>query len=271
MKHINHLLTFMMLKSERQARILQAIRDNGSMQSEALMGMFGVSHVTIRRDLVALAEQQLINLDHGGATTITFLKGTFEPMYETKVHYDADKKNAMAREAIELISDGDFLILDAGTTTYLLAKQLAKENFRSLTIITCDLMVAKELSPHPSYIVIMLGGILRKSFYNVHGPFLDAELDKLRANKLFLSFDGASSSRGISLNVLDEILVKQKMIAVCDEVIAFGDSSKFNIEGLYNICGWDKIDRVIVDDAIDQRFIKFLSEKKIDCRIANRS
>ena len=240
------------------------------MQSDALMDMLSVSHVTIRRDLVSLAEQRLIKLDHGGATSITFLEGNSEPMYETKVHYDADKKNAMAREAIEIISDGDFLVLDAGTTTYLLAKQLAKENFKSLTIITCDLMVARELSPHLSYTVVMLGGILRKSFYNVYGPFLESELDKLRGNKLFLSFDGASIARGISLNILEEIPVKKKMIEVCDQVIVYGDSTKYGVEGLYNICGWENIHRVIVDDAVDHRFIDYFDKQKISYQIASR-
>lgn len=114
-----------MLRSERQGKILQAIRDNGSMESDTLMDMFGVSHVTIRRDLLSLAELRLIRLDHGGATTISFLDGNSEPMYETMVRYDADKKTAMALEAVKVISDGDFLILDAGTTTFLLARQLA--------------------------------------------------------------------------------------------------------------------------------------------------
>jgi DeoR family fructose operon transcriptional repressor len=259
-----------MLRSERQAKILQAIRDNGSMESDSLMDMFGVSHVTIRRDLVELANQNLIRLDHGGATNITLLGGISEPSYDTKIHYDADKKNAMVREAINVINDDDFLILDAGTTTYLLAKQLAKEKFKSLTVITCDLMVAKELSPHPAYTVIMLGGILRKPFYNVYGPFLEAELDKLRGNKLFLSFDGASITRGISLTILEEIPVKHKMIEICDEVIAFGDSSKYGVEGLYNVCGWEKINRVIVDDAIDKTFIDFFDTRHISYHIGSR-
>lgn len=259
-----------MLKVERQAKILQAIRDNGVIETDALTNMFGVSHVTIRRDLNDLAEQNLIKLEHGGATSIFMLEGYPEPMYETKIHFDSAKKIAMAKVAMELISNGDTLLIDAGTTTYFLAEELAKQGFNELTIITPDIKVGCALTRNPNYQVIMLGGVLRKSFYNVYGTFIEDELDRLWATKVFLTFDCASISRGLSLTIFEEISIKHKMLNISDRIFAYGDSSKFGKEGLYDACGWEKISCVIVDDAIDNNFLNFFDQRKIQYRIGIR-
>ncbi len=257
-----------MLKAERQAKILQAIRESGFIQSDELIGRFGVSHVTIRRDLIALANQNLIHLEHGGATSIDYLEGIAEPLYDTKLFVHSEAKNAMADVAIQIIKDGDILVLDSGTTNYRLAQKLKARKFTSLTVITSDIMVAKELSPHPNISINVLGGILRRSYFNVYGPFTEMVLSKLKANKLFIGFDGATSSRGLSLNILEEVPVKQKMIEICDEIIAFGDSSKYGISAPYCICGWDSVHRVIVDDSIKNEYLEFFAEKNIKCNIA---
>jgi len=257
-----------MLKAERQAKILQEVRKNGFIQSEKLIEQFNVSHVTIRRDLIALADQNLIHLEHGGATSIDYLGGVAEPLYDTKVFVHSEAKSEMADAALELIKDGDILILDAGTTNFKLAEKLKAVKMNSLTVITSDLMVAKELSPHPNFSVNVLGGILRRSYYNVFGPFTEMILSKLKSNKVFLGFDGASITRGLSLNILEEVPVKQKMIDICDEVIAFGDSSKYGVEAPYNICGWESVHRVIVDNGISRDYINFFNEKNIICNVA---
>ena len=254
-----------MLKAERQAKILQAIRENGFIQSDHLIERFGVSHVTIRRDLIALANQNLIHLEHGGATSIDYLEGTAEPLYDTKLYVHSEAKNAMAEAALQIVNDEDILILDSGTTNYRFAQKLKARKFTSLTVITSDIMVAKELSPHPNISVNVLGGILRRSYFNVYGPFTEMVISNLKANKFFIGFDGATPSRGLSLNILEEVPVKQKMIEICDEIIVFGDSSKYGVAAPYLICGWDSIHRVIVDDSIKMEYLEFFSENNINC------
>ena len=249
-----------MLRAERQAKILQIIREKGSISSEELIEQFEVSHVTIRRDLVALADQKLILLEHGGATSIDYLEGKPEPLYDTKLYVHSDKKIAIAKEAIKLVEDGDILILDSGTTNYRLAQQLMSQNYNALTVITSDMMVAKELSSRSRITVIILGGIVRKAYYNAYGYFAESILGNLKANKLFLGFDGANVKRGLSNNILDEVSVKQKMIEVSMETIAMGDSSKYGVDAPYTICGWEKIHRVITDKSIDEKFIAYFSE-----------
>jgi len=257
-----------MLKAERQAKILQAIRENGFIQSDELIRQFSVSHVTIRRDLVSLADRNLIHLEHGGATSIDFLEGQAEPLYDTKLYVNSEEKTAMAAAAIEMVEDGDIVILDSGTTNFHLAQKIRAKKFNSLTVITSDLMVAKELSPHPHISVHMLGGILRSSYFNVLGPFTEIALSNLKADRVFLGFDGADLVRGLSLNVLGEVPVKQKMIEICDEIISFGDSSKYGITAPYLICGWESIHCVIVDKAIEEKYKEMFQAKNIELIIA---
>ena len=252
-----------MLKAERQATILQTIGDRGFVKSDELMEQLDISHVTLRRDLVALAQQNLINLEHGGATRIDYLDGIAEPLYDTKLYVHSEAKNRMAELGVSLIRDGDILIIDSGTTNYRLAQRLKMEKFTALTVITSDIMVAKELSPHPHISVLLLGGLVRRSYYNVYGPFTEMILSSLKANKVFIGFDGASVSRGLSLNLLEEVPVKQKMIEICDEIIAFGDSGKFGKDSPFHVCGWDKITHAIVEAEPSIEYRELFAEKKI--------
>ena len=252
-----------MLKAERQAIILQHIGDKGSVRTDQLVELLDVSHVTLRRDLIALSEQNLIKLEHGGATRIDYLDGFAEPLYDTKLYVHSEAKNNMANIAIQMIRDGDILILDSGTTNFRLAQRLKIEKFKSLTVITCDIMVAKELSSHPGISVLVLGGILRKSYFNVYGPFTEQILLSLNANRVFIGFDGASVTRGLSLNLLEEVPVKQKMMSISDDVIAFGDTAKYCHDAPYSICGWDQISHVVVDGELGPEFTELFQDKNI--------
>lgn len=257
-----------MLRAERQAKILQMIREEGFIRSEDLIKLLNTSHVTIRRDLICLANQNLIKLEHGGATSIDYLEGMPEPQYDTKMFVHADEKEAVAAEAVKLIGDGSILFLDSGTTNFRIARKLLGQNFSKLTVITTDFMIAKELSVQ-SYITInLLGGIVRKSYYNTYGPYTEAILEHLKANIFFLGFDGASLGRGFSNTVLEEVPVKQKMIALADQVVAVGDASKFSVDAPYLICGWEKVHKVITNQSIDQKYVAFFKDKGIDAVLA---
>ncbi len=257
-----------MLRAERQAKILQMVRDRGFIQNDELMALFDTSHVTIRRDLINLADQGLIKLEHGGATSINYLEGMPEPLYETKLYFRSEEKKAIAIQAMTFIKDGDILLLDSGTTNFKLASILKTSRLNKITVITSDLMVARELSPHPQITTIILGGIVRRSFYNTYGPYTEIILDNLKANKFFLGFDGATIHRGPSNTVLEEVPIKQKMISISDETIVLADATKFGMDAPYAICGWEKIQRVITDSSLSIEYKEFFRDKGIELSMA---
>ena len=252
-----------MLRVERQARILQLIHERGFIQNEELARIFDVTQATIRRDLKSLHQQNLIRLDHGGSYDIGLMESPGEPLYETKAYVNLERKRLIGLAAARMVNDHDTIILDSGTTNAQIAKSLHKVPLKNVTVVTPDIMVAKELCPEEEIHVVVLGGSLRKFFYSLYGPYTLEILMNIQANKVFLGIDAASLEYGISNLVLDEVPIKKLMIANSQQVIIVSDSSKFNRFAPYHICGWDVIDHVISDDCLDKAHIEFFHSQGI--------
>lgn len=258
-----------MLRAERQAKILNTIRERSVIANEELARNFAVSLATIRRDLKTLSEQGLITLDHGGSTITDYLGTLGEPLYETKVYVNQEKKQAIGAAAARLIENGDTVILDSGTTNAQIARHIRKLRLRQVVVITCDLMVAKELGDEQNITVVMVGGIMRRSYYTTYGPYTEQILRNIRADKVFLGIDAVSLERGISNIVLEEVPVKELAIQASEKVIMVADSSKFGKNATYRVCGWDSIDMVITDSGIDQKFTDFFEAQSIAYQVVH--
>lgn len=260
-----------MLRAERQAKILQIIRDKGFVANDELAVIFDVTQATIRRDLKALKEQNLIHLDHGGSYIVDFLTSGSEPIYETKVYVNRDRKRIIAQMAADLVESNQTVILDSGTTNGQIAQYLRGKNLKNVTVVTCDIVVAQALGSDPNIDVIVLGGILRKSFYSLYGPYTEMVLRNIHANTVFLGIDAASIDVGISNIVLEEVPIKQLMIQNSDHVYIVADSSKFGVTASHKVCSWDKIDHIITDDCIDPDYVKFFESVDISATIVEVS
>ncbi|GAK58052.1 DeoR-family transcriptional regulator [Candidatus Vecturithrix granuli] len=258
-----------MNRIERHANILQLVKERGFIGNDELAKLLHVSIVTIRRDLKALRHQRLITLEHGGVAAADYIDGIVEPLYETKAYIHSEQKQAIGIAAAKLVEEGDTIILDSGTTTACIARHLKNSKLNNVTVITNDLMIGKELCPHPGINVLVVGGILRKSFYTAYGLFTEQFLKQLKAHKAFLGLDAASITRGISALQPEEIAVKQGMMAISDEVILTSDSSKFGLDATYKICDWNVIDRVVTDSAIGKDFRDFFSSANIQLNIVD--
>jgi DeoR/GlpR family transcriptional regulator of sugar metabolism len=260
-----------MIRAERQAKILQLIRERGYIKNEELASIFKVTRATIRRDLKALKEQSLVRLDHGGSYDLDFMAGGSEPLYETKVHVNQDQKRMIGQAAVELIRDNETIILDSGTTNSQIAHNLRNQHFENVTVVTCDIAVAHILASVKNINVIVLGGILRKSYYSLYGPFTELALRNIHANKIFLGVDAASADVGVSNFVLEEVPMKQLMIENSDQVVMVADSTKFGVNAPYKVCSWEDIDYVITDDCIEKNYSEFFDNKGISTTLVNIS
>jgi len=260
-----------MIKIERHAKILQLVKERGFIENDELAEIFKVSIVTIRRDLKVLSGQNLAKLEHGGVAAIDYIDGIVEPLYETKAYINSGRKQAIGIAAAKLIEEGDTVILDSGTTTACIARNLKDSKLSNITVITNDLIIGKELCPHPGITVVVVGGMLRTSYYVAYGHFTEQFLKNLKAHKAFLGIDAASMARGISALQLEEITVKHSMMEISDEVILTADSSKFGIDATYKICDWNVIDRVITDIGIGEDFIEFFNSENIKMNIVESS
>jgi DeoR/GlpR family transcriptional regulator of sugar metabolism len=258
-----------MIKIERQAKILQMIRERDFVENEELVRAFMVTSATIRRDLKELSEQGLIRLDHGGSSTTGLIDNFVEPQYETKIYLNHEAKRAIGMAAADMVQEDEVIILDSGTTNAQIAHSLRALRPKHLTVVTCDLIVAKELCPDPMIDVILLGGSLRRSFYSTYGPYAEAVLKNMRANKFFLGIDAASRDFGITNIVLEEVPIKQLAIQNSDQIIMVADASKLGKNALHRVCDWETIDMVITDQCICQEDLDFLKTQNIQTRVVS--
>jgi len=264
---LNKLTEPQMLKAERHSEIVRLTEKHGFVQTEKFASMLGVSSVTIRRDIKELDKKNLIRMVYGGASSIGYLQERPEPEYDTKTHICALQKSAIGKKAVTFINNGDILILDAGTTCLQIAKQISIGNFTKLSVITSDIISAKELNSNPDIMVILLGGVMRNQYHCVFGTFAENLVSNMRANKYFFAFDGFTPDRGFSSTFLEEIPLKQKMIEISQTVIAVSDSSKIGTDALYTICNPDKVSQLITDSGIDPMYKESILSKGIDISI----
>lgn len=236
-----------MLQIERIQKVLDFINLKNKTNVAELCKKFNVSPVTIRRDIDYLAKNGLVIKTHGGVLSIQN-KLTYEVPYFKKSTVNLKKKEAIGVAAAKLINDNDVVIIDSGTTTLQVAKNVKSKN---VTVITNDLAIANTIASIPSIELIVTGGKLEKGVYTLVGTNAVALINKCHANKVFLGVDALDIKFGISNRTLEEVDVKLAMVNAADEVIVVTDSSKFNQKMFYSLLSLNEID-ILVTDYADQ-------------------
>jgi len=254
---------FCMLNEERQRAILELLRRDGRVVVVDLAEQYDTSQVTIRKDLDALHLKGLIHRTHGGA--LPARDGALEdPTLREKEKLHRKEKLQIAAAAVSMVSEGQVVILDSGTTTTAIARAL--RNFRNLTIITNSVNIAAELSGS-AVEVILSGGNLRKNSFSLVGPIAEETLHKLHADILFLGVDGFDVHYGISTPNLLESKVNRAMIEISKVAVAVCDSSKFGKRSLSLIAPPSALQHVITDSGIPKADLGALKKSGVEVTI----
>ena len=231
----------------RRKRILELISEKGEVYIPALSKSFEVSEVTIRNDLKTLEEKNMLLRARGGAIRFENFVGMDQALSEkTKIHYQ--EKLRIGKKAASLIHESDTIVVDSGTTTAEIVKNLP--NFKDLTIITNALNIANYLVGKSNIKLIIPGGILRQNSHSLIGPLAEKNLRNFYVDKAFIGVDGFDTRLGIYTPNLEEAHLNQIMIDISKEVILVTDSSKFARKSLALICSVNLIDVVVTDDGI---------------------
>jgi DeoR family transcriptional regulator of aga operon len=246
-----------LLVEERRRLIVNFVEEQGRATVEELSTKFGTSSVTIRNDLEMLARSAAIARSHGGALPVTQPTAHDTPLSikETRWH---SQKLRIGQAAAKLINDGETIILDSGSTTVEIARQIRMMKFESLTVITNALNIALELSGLPQIRVMMLGGLLRQTSYSLVGPDAEQALAKLSADRLFLGVDGLDPLVGVTTPDPLEASLNALMIRVSRETIAVLDASKLGQRSLSVITPVQNLQRVITDSSADAKTVETL-------------
>lgn len=231
---------------ERRVLILEKLSTNGQVDVHSLSQELGVSEVTIRNDLTRLEQKNMLIRARGGAIKLDRVGMDFTLSDKNKQHNEEKKRIGQA--AAELIDDGDTIILDSGTTTAEITKNLNK--ISDLTVITNALNVANQLAEHKNVNVIIPGGFLRKNSLSLVGTTAEVSFRSYFCDKLFLAVDGFSIAHGLSTPNVEEAYLNRIMIEIAKKVIVVTDSSKFNKRSFAFIAPISAIDVVITDAGI---------------------
>ncbi|BBH66121.1 DeoR family transcriptional regulator [Actinoplanes sp. OR16] len=256
-----------MLAQQRQAAILDRVRATGGVRVSELATEYGVSDMTIRRDLEALADRGLLAKVHGGATTVS-PGSAHEPGFAAKSVRQRGEKTSIAMRAAALVSPGDAIALSAGTTTAELAQRLV--DVPALTVVTNSIPVADVFyrGGRPDQTVVLTGGTRTPSDALV-GPVAVAAIGSLHLDLLFLGVHGMSERAGYTTPNLMEADANRALVEASERLVVLADHTKWGTVGISSIVPLSRADVLITDSGLDADAQALLSETVPELVVVN--
>jgi DeoR family transcriptional regulator of aga operon len=251
-----------LLVEERRRRILEILESQERVTVEELVARFEVSAVTIRGDLDALAGAGAVIRSHGGA--LKRIEAPEEVPITVKETLHHAEKVRIGHAASQMIKDGETIMLDSGTTTMEIARQIKFLKVKALNVITNALNVALELASLPHVRLIMIGGILRQMSYSLTGPHAEQTLRGLHADRLFLGVDGLDPDIGLMTPDVLEAQLNAVMIQVSRETVVVADSTKFQRRSLSVIARIEVVHKVITDSGANPEMVAGLRARNVE-------
>jgi DeoR/GlpR family transcriptional regulator of sugar metabolism len=233
---------------------------SGTAHVADLARTFGVSEMTVRRDLRILARDGKLERVHGGAVDSL----PERPFEEVEVErYEV--KDRIGAAAAALVADGQTVMVDIGTTTLQAARHLRG---RSVTVITTNLAVYEELVPDPGIELILAGGVVRRNYRSLTSVLAEDGLRQLNANVALLGTSGIDRDLAVWDTTMIEVPTKRAMIDAAQYVVLLADAEKFSMSGVVRVCGPDAIDHIITDTAVPATRRAAIDEAGIEVTIA---
>ena len=243
---------------------MDLITEDGHATVIQLSKIFKVTEVTIRQDLEKLEKEGFIEREHGGAYLKNIGLNVKNIVLQNQDHMP--EKEAIAKRALEFISDGDTIILDSGSTTTEIAKLIT--NYKNLTVITNALNIALILGVMPEINLVLTGGEFKAPTLSLTGQKAADFFEGLHVDRLFLATAGITLKSGLTYPSISDIVVKRAMIESANEVYLVADSSKVGKSSFASLGALSLIDFLITDSNISEADIRMLKSNDIKIIIA---
>ena len=249
----------MLYEEERRSKIIEYLQEHSRASVQELGEILQVSESTVRRDLQYLEEDKLLKRTHGGALSLQNVN--FEPAFIEREDKFRREKESIAHKAVEFIEDGDTLVIDSGTTTVYLAKEI--KNFSNLKVVTNSIIVAQELQGVSGIELVIVGGTLRPNTLAMVGPLAEQSLNMLRVDKAFMATNGIDFTCGLTTPNILEATTKAKMIAIAKQVILLADHTKFGKVAFAKFADLSSVDICIVNDNVSEDILGKMANLEI--------
>jgi len=248
-----------MLKKERHEKILTLLKEKKVVKLKELASYFNISLVTIRRDVDELEKEGLIKKIYGG---IMYNEEVvkYEKTHSKRASQNIELKRKIAQIAKDLVFPGETLFLDASTTVLEFAKTIV-DSKEDINIITNGIYTALVFTQGKDITVNLIGGILKYSTFSLIGPSAEDNIDKLFADKTFISTKALCIEKGGMYEAdMYEAEIKKKMIKNSNQVILLIDSTKWGKRSLVKSSELENINIIITDKKPSEKELKVLYE-----------
>jgi DeoR/GlpR family transcriptional regulator of sugar metabolism len=245
---------------ERKHTILAQLATQGKVQVQTLAQLFQVSTETIRRDLDRLEKEGELRKVYGGAVRVR--SGMVEAPFQKRSQLQLQKKQAIGAAAAALVEDGETIMLDNGTTTLEIMRQLQHRSH--VTVITNSVPILTVALESFAGKIIFAGGEIHTAVLASTGPAAHEMLNQFRVNKAFISAGGVSFTDGITDYVLEEAMISRKMMERAEEAILVADHTKFGRSTFARIAPVEHISMVITDSGCPSEWIESLQKMEIE-------
>ncbi|ADZ90854.1 DeoR/GlpR family DNA-binding transcription regulator [Marinomonas mediterranea] len=243
-----------MKKQHRYKEIVDYLKDTSLATVDELVNKIDVSPATIRRDLIDLEQQGAVRRTHGGVTLNNFVAKQLTVQEKNTLY--TEEKQRIAKAAAECVTAGKTIILDAGTTTMEIAKNISHIPLR---VITPDLRIALFLSQFKQIQVTTLGGEIDSSSQSCVGEHARQLLNSIYTDLAFISCNFWSMKHGVSTPTEAKKALKVDMINCSEKSILVADSGKYNAFSLFKVDDLDAFHEIITDDGMNEEDIEALA------------
>ncbi|MGO1251782.1 MAG: DeoR/GlpR family DNA-binding transcription regulator [Alcaligenes aquatilis] len=260
-----------MLKIERQQRILALMQETSTVTVRELARTFSTSPITIRRDLLELEEKGVLERTHGGAIASQEILAEGNARYEmysyAERHKQQSAEKAMIAEcAAQYISDGDSILINAGTTAHALA--LALRGHQDLHIITNGLTVAAAAGQsHLAYVYVLAGRLDPRKQATIERADKDT-LPDIQIRESFLGVHAVSAD-GIFMRDSEDAAMNRGFIRAAGYTTIMADHTKLSAYASFRICSWSQVQRLITDPAADPAVIASIRAQDVEVIISD--
>ncbi|MGY1439429.1 DeoR/GlpR family DNA-binding transcription regulator [Streptomyces reniochalinae] len=254
-----------LIPDQRRELLLKHLRREGVLSVQQITQLFGVSHMTVRRDIADLESQGLVFSVPGGVRLANRLRS--EPSFDDKSLVEQPQKQAMAAEAAAMVRDGMTVYLDAGTTLLAMAPHLAERT--DVTVVTNDFGAVSALFAARHLTVIHVGGQVEPDNHSSVGRLAAATIRQLAFDIAFVSTSSWDLVRGVTTPSAPKVEVKQAAMAAAQRSVLVAGSAKYGTFGMYRIASLDAFDTIVADAMLTEAAAQGIRACGTDLRLVS--
>jgi DeoR/GlpR family transcriptional regulator of sugar metabolism len=250
---------------QRHQELIQLVEAKGQISVDDLASHFGVSDDTIRRDLQNLERRKLLLRTHGGAVSTNFLVHRGGTSLLSRANANAGAKTRIGRASAQLISDGETLIVNGGSTTFAFAANLGPR--RNLTIVTNNVAMLSVLPAESIQSLYLLGGQYNMNLGSTVGS-VGFGTGSISLDTAVLGVSGLTSTNGLSTSFLEGASMEAQMIVAARRTIVVVDATKFGYDAFAQIAPLNAIDILVTDSSPPADLNQSLSQANVEVIVA---